>query len=287
MREKSPKLQALRICRQFLELQTHLYGKANIGFVPTMGALHAGHLSLIEKAASENSFVVVSIFVNPLQFNNKEDLINYPRQEGVDIGMLESSGCDLLFLPESPAEVFNEKIPEQQWHFDGLDQVMEGASRPGHFKGVAEVVSRFFEIIKPGRAYFGEKDFQQLQIIKKMTRLKNYPVEIVPCPILREANGLAMSSRNQRLSEEGKQKAKLLFEILTKVVKQKEGTPMEDLRQNSADLLKAQDIELDYLILAKEENLLPQETIYFGKQLRVFIAAVVEGVRLIDNMPLD
>jgi pantoate--beta-alanine ligase len=287
LREKSPKLQALRICRQFLELQNLLSGQSDIGFVPTMGALHAGHLSLIQKAATENSLVVVSIFVNPLQFNNQEDLINYPRQEGLDIALLEHSGCNLLFLPSHPNEVFNGSTSEQMWEFGGLDSVMEGASRPGHFKGVAEVVSRFFEIIKPHRAYFGEKDFQQLQVIKKMTQIKQYPVEIVPCPILRESSGLAMSSRNQRLTEQGKNKAALLYQILKMVCIEKEGSKMEEIRQRASKLLKEQNIELDYLVLAEEEKLGPQESIQHKNQLRVFIAATIEGIRLIDNMPLD
>jgi pantoate--beta-alanine ligase len=173
------------------------------------------------------------------------------------------------------------------WEFGGLDSVMEGASRPGHFKGVAEVVSRFFEIIKPHRAYFGEKDFQQLQVIKKMTQIKQYPVEIVPCPILRESSGLAMSSRNQRLTEQGKNKAALLYQILKMVCIEKEGSKMEEIRQRASKLLKEQNIELDYLVLAEEEKLGPQESIQHKNQLRVFIAATIEGIRLIDNMPLD
>lgn len=254
-----------------------------------MGALHQGHLSLVQKAASECEFVVVSIFINPLQFNNPNDLSAYPRQEAQDVRLLESVGCDLLFLPENPDEVFEKDKKPENWNFNGLDRFMEGSSRPGHFKGVAEVVSRFFEIIKPQKAYFGEKDFQQLQIIRRMTALKQYPVQIVPCPILRESNGLAMSSRNQRLSEEGKQNAGILFRILEMVKKQAEGTSMTECRTLAKTMLSPyKDIELDYLILADEETLQEVETLQFGeKKLRIFIAATVELVRLIDNMSLD
>ncbi len=288
MREKSTKLQALRICRQFLELQNQLSKDLTIGFVPTMGALHDGHLSLIKKAASENEFVVVSIFVNPLQFNNNSDLVNYPRQEAVDIHLLEHTGCNLLFLPNNAEEVFELNKKQQEWDFKGLDNTMEGASRPGHFKGVAEVVSRFFEIIKPQKAYFGEKDFQQLLIIQSMTQMKGFPVKIVPCPILREPSGLAMSSRNQRLTTQGKEDAAVLFEILKMIKQQKEGSLLKDAEHKAHEMIKNyKDIQIDYLLLAKEENLEPYNNIHFGKNLRIFIAATVEGIRLIDNMPLD
>jgi pantoate--beta-alanine ligase len=288
LREKSTKLQALRICRQFLELQNQLSKDLTIGFVPTMGALHDGHLSLIKKAASENEFVVVSIFVNPLQFNNNSDLVNYPRQEAIDIHLLENTGCNLLFLPDNAEEVFELNKKQQEWDFKGLDNTMEGASRPGHFKGVAEVVSRFFEIIKPQKAYFGEKDFQQLLIIRSMTQMKGFPVKIVPCPILREPSGLAMSSRNQRLTNQGKEDAAVLFEILKMIKHQKEGSLLEDAQHKALEMIKNfKDIQIDYLLLAKEENLEPYINIHFGKNLRIFIAATVEGIRLIDNMPLD
>ena len=279
----------MRICRRFHELQDHLPPNLKTGFVPTMGALHQGHLSLIRRAASECDFVIASIFINPLQFNNQGDLNAYPRQESQDIALLESVGCDLLFLPENSGEVFEQGKKTSDWDFEGLDSLMEGSSRPGHFKGVAEVVARFFEIIKPQQAYFGEKDFQQLQIIRKMTRVKGFPIKIIPCPILRESNGLAMSSRNQRLSDGGKKNAAILFQILKRVAEQPEGTSMKASRKMALEMLKeVPDIELDYLILAEEQQLQEREIIKKGEEkLRLFIAATIEGVRLIDNLPIE
>ncbi|MBX7181937.1 MAG: pantoate--beta-alanine ligase, partial [Bacteroidia bacterium] len=170
----------------------------SIGFVPTMGALHEGHISLVNKAKGENDRVVVSIFVNPNQFNNAVDLEKYPRTFDRDYSMLEKVGNDVLFFP-SVGEIYPEP-DTRTFHFGKLEQVMEGEFRPGHFNGVAQVVSRLFDIIKPDKAYFGEKDFQQLAIIQTMTRNLQLPITIVPCPTLRLANGLAMSSRNERLS---------------------------------------------------------------------------------------
>ena len=179
-----------------------------IGFVPTMGALHAGHLALTEKALAGNDITVVSIFVNPTQFNDKNDLLNYPRDLEKDLRKLESVGCDIVFYPE-----VKEMYPEpdrRTFDFGKLASVMEGAHRPGHFNGVAQVVSKFFDILKPHRAYFGEKDYQQLAIIREMVRQLSMPVEIVPCSIVREPDGLAMSSRNQLLTPNQRASAPLI-----------------------------------------------------------------------------
>ena len=169
-----------------------------IGFVPTMGALHNGHLSLVKKCVAENDVCVVSVFVNPTQFNNKTDLEKYPRTVDADVKLLQSVNCTIAFVP-SVKQVYP-KPDKRQFNFAPLDQVMEGPSRPGHFNGVAQVVSRFFDIVKPQKAYFGEKDFQQLAIIREMVKQLKLPIEIVGCPIVREASGLALSSRNARLS---------------------------------------------------------------------------------------
>ena len=183
-----------------------------VGFVPTMGALHEGHLSLINRAKKDNDIVVSSVFVNPIQFNNPTDLEKYPRTPERDIEKLEQAGCDAVFMP-SVDEMYPEKV-EEHYDFGDLERVMEGACRPRHFNGVAIVVRKLFEIVTPDRAYFGEKDFQQLAIIKKMVQNLNMNLEIVPCPIIRENDGLAMSSRNVRLNETERAIAPQIFATL-------------------------------------------------------------------------
>lgn len=192
--------------------------KANglsIGFVPTMGALHAGHISLVTNAISENKFVVVSVFVNPTQFNNPQDLDKYPRDIERDAQMLKAAGCDLIFAPTA-SEMYTENEINNTFDFDfkGLDKVMEGEFRPGHFNGVVQIVSKLFDLVQPNNAYFGEKDFQQLAIIHHMIDVMNLNVRIVDCPIVREKNGLAMSSRNERLTPEQRLKAAEIFKVL-------------------------------------------------------------------------
>lgn len=199
----------MQIVKQITELQKILSDKRkeglSIGFVPTMGALHQGHLSLVEKAGHECGFVVVSIFVNPTQFNDKGDLERYPRDLQRDVDLLNPTSCKLVFAPETD-EIYPEP-DTRQFNFGALEQVMEGKFRPGHFNGVAQVVSRLFDIVQPKKAFFGLKDFQQLAVINEMVRKLNLPVEIVPCPIVREPDGLAMSSRNMLLSPEQRKNA--------------------------------------------------------------------------------
>ncbi len=186
-----------------------------IGFVPTMGALHEGHFSLVRKCKSENDICVVSIFVNPTQFNNPEDLRKYPRTLEKDTQLLSTMGCDMVFAP-SAEEIYSKEETDTTYSFDfgGLDQVMEGPNRPGHFNGVVQIVSKLFDLVQPLRAYFGEKDFQQVAIIKHMVKVKGYDTIIIPCPIVREPSGLAMSSRNQLLSPEEKITASNISHIL-------------------------------------------------------------------------
>ena len=172
---------------------------SSIGFVPTMGALHQGHISLIKQACNENSKVVCSIFVNPIQFNNKEDLIKYPRNTDADIKVLQENNCDILFLPDNE-EMYPEPVTTI-YEFGQLDKVLEGKFRAGHFNGVAIVVKKLFDIVEADKAYFGEKDYQQLAVIKELVKKINIPIDIIPCPTLRESDGLALSSRNIRLSE--------------------------------------------------------------------------------------
>ncbi|MDP3353266.1 MAG: pantoate--beta-alanine ligase, partial [Flavobacteriaceae bacterium] len=190
----------------------------NVGFVPTMGALHAGHLSLAKQAKAENDVVVVSIFVNPTQFDKLEDLNKYPRTTEKDLELLQSINCDIVFMP-TVNEMYDKNIKSEHFDFGGIEFEMEGKFRKGHFDGVGTIVKRFFEIIKPHKAYFGEKDFQQLQIVKKLVEINNLPVKIIGCDIFREEDGLAMSSRNIRLSEKQRKAAPFIYEILLETKK--------------------------------------------------------------------
>ncbi len=194
----------MKIIHTIKELQAEISAQKNagkrVGLVPTMGALHAGHASLVERSVAENDVTVVSIFVNPTQFNDKNDLIKYPRTLEADCQLLQSVGASIAFAP-SVEEVYPEP-DTRSFSYAPLDTVMEGAFRPGHFNGVCQIVSKLFDMVQPHRAYFGEKDFQQLAIIREMVRQMQYPLEIIGCPIVREADGLAMSSRNTRLSAE-------------------------------------------------------------------------------------
>ena len=187
-----------------------------IGFVPTMGALHNGHKSLVERCVAENDSCIVSIFVNPTQFNNSADLDKYPRNLKLDADFLESAGCQLIFAPE-PQEIYESDELNNRFEFDfgGLDTVMEGKFRPGHFNGVVQIVSKLFRLIQPDKAYFGEKDFQQLAIIHRMVKLLNFNIEIIDCPIVREPSGLALSSRNERLTEVQHKKAVEISKVLS------------------------------------------------------------------------
>jgi pantoate--beta-alanine ligase len=254
-----------------------------VGFVPTMGALHAGHISLLNRATIENDFVVCSIFVNPIQFNNKEDLIKYPRPIADDIRKLEEIECDLLFYPEAE-EMYPEPVVDK-WDFGNLDKVMEGKFRPGHFNGVAVVVRKLFEIIEPDRAYFGLKDYQQLRIVQAMTKISDLPVDIVPCPTAREKDGLAMSSRNVRLSAAERRIAPAIFKVLSEVKAQAGKMPVNDLEQWAAGQLnKYNEMDVEYLNIVDAETLMPVERWDDAKSLVVCTAVQLGKVRLIDNL---
>jgi len=257
-----------------------------IGFVPTMGALHKGHLSLIEQARKENDIVVVSIFVNPTQFDKQEDLINYPKTIDQDLSLLKSVFCDIVFAPSSQ-EIYADNVKSQSFNFDGLEHQMEGKFRTGHFDGVGTIVKRLFEIVKPNKAYFGEKDFQQLQIIKKMVEKHQIPVKIIACDIYREDDGLAMSSRNARLTLEHRKAAPFIYKTLKKA-KIKFGT------ENALDIVKwVEDefknqplLELEYFEIANEETLKTIEFKSLKQKYRAFIAVFAGEIRLIDNISL-
>ena len=254
-----------------------------IGFVPTMGALHEGHISLIKEARNDTDVVVCSIFVNPKQFNNPEDLEKYPRDIARDIHLLEIADCDVVFIP-SEQEIYPDDKSEN-FDFGLLENVMEGIFRPGHFNGVATVVKRLFEIVDPDNAYFGLKDYQQLLIVYKMTKDLKLPVEIIPCPIVREKNGLAMSSRNERLSAEEREQATLLYETL-KMVKIRSGYASvgeissfveQQFRRNKF-------VKLEYFEIVDMYTLQPLKTWASSNNVIACIAAWVGPVRLIDNM---
>ncbi len=253
-----------------------------IGFVPTMGALHNGHLSLITQAKKKDDIVVVSIFVNPLQFNNKEDLEKYPRNVSKDIDLLKTKGVDIVFMP-SVEEMYPQEV-EKTYDFGQLDKVMEGAFRPGHFNGVAIVVERLFRIVQPNHAYFGEKDFQQLSIVKKLVEIEKIDLEIIPCPIIREENGLAMSSRNERLTKEEREKAAIIYQTLSKAVKMKADYTLQEVEQFVKQQFKESVLELEYFSIVDADTLSSIKKWSDSKNIRGFVAAFAGNVRLIDNI---
>lgn len=257
-----------------------------IGFVPTMGALHQGHLSLVERAKKENDIVVVSIFVNPTQFDREEDLVNYPKTIDTDLSMLKSVYCDLVFTPTAE-EIYENNIKSAVFNFDGLEHQMEGKFRLGHFDGVGTIVKRLFEIVTPDKSYFGEKDFQQLQIIKKMVEKHHLPVKIVPCDIFREDDGLAMSSRNARLTPEHRKVAPFIYKTI-KEAKSKFGTEnaLTIIQWVENEFKKQPLLELEYFEIADETALLPIKTKNEKQKYRAFIAVFAGNIRLIDNISL-
>lgn len=277
----------MKIVHTISDLQNELsqlkaQGK-KVGLVPTMGALHAGHASLVERSVAENDITVVSIFVNPTQFNDKTDLEKYPRTLEADCTLLQSCGASYAFAP-SVAEMYPEP-DTRQFSYPPLDTVMEGAFRPGHFNGVCQIVTKLFDAVQPHRAYFGEKDFQQLAIIREMVRQLNYPLEIVGCPIVREADGLAMSSRNTRLSPEERKNAlkisQTLFESRTFAA---EHTVAETKQFVEDSIAAAPGLELEYFQLVDGNTLQPiakwEDTSYAVGCITVFCG----DVRLIDNI---
>lgn len=259
----------------------------SVGFAPTMGALHQGHLSLYETAKKENDVVVSSIFVNPTQFNNPEDLEKYPRTIESDIALLEQTqNVDAVYIPQVE-DLYPNGLDRKTYDFDGLEREMEGKSRPGHFDGVGTVVEELFRQVQPNKAYFGEKDFQQLMIINKLVEKLSLPIEIIGMPIYREKNGLAMSSRNMRLSPSQKEDAKIIFETLTKAQKSfQQGFPISEIQLLVENTFKNSDFELEYFIIANERTLKEAPTIEDGETYRAFIVVVIDGIRLIDNIRL-
>ena len=281
----------MQIFNKKLDLQSFLtplfQEKKSVGLVPTMGALHKGHLSLMQKALEENDQVVVSVFVNPTQFNNAEDLEKYPRNLERDVATIASlSDKIVLFAPEI-SEMYEGTPTSQNYDFQGLDKVMEGAFRAGHFEGVATIVEKLFTLVTPTCAYFGEKDYQQILIIKSMVAQRELPVILVPCPIIREESGLAMSSRNERLSEQGRQKAAFIYKVLQEAKALFASSPIAEVKAFvEKQFAQEPAFELEYFLVVDENTLQEATQKEAHKAYRAFVAAYIEGVRLIDNLSL-
>lgn len=259
----------------------------DLGFVPTMGALHDGHLSIVKKAKTENDFVIASIFVNPTQFDKEEDLLKYPKTIKKDLGKLESEKCDFVFIP-TVEEIYANIIKSDSFDFDGLDRVMEGAFRVGHFDGVGTIVKKLFEIVQPNKAYFGEKDYQQLLIIKKMVEKNHLSVHIVPCEIYREKDGLAMSSRNARLTKNQRNEAPLIYQTLLKSQALFSDNNIEFIKTMVNNKFKNNDVlQLEYFEIADIQTLKPVDHKVSGIKYRAFIAVFADSIRLIDNIALN
>jgi len=277
----------MQVVKHINDLQTILNIKRKegllIGFVPTMGALHQGHLSLVEKAGQQTDFVVVSIFVNPTQFNDKGDLDRYPRDLQKDVDFLTPTSCELVFAPDSQ-EVYPEP-DTRQFNFGTLEQVMEGKFRPGHFNGVAQVVSRLFDIVRPDKAFFGQKDFQQLAIINEMVRRMKLQVEIVPCPIVRESDGLAMSSRNMLLNPEQRKNAVHISATLIEAANKTGELTVQELCNWAINRINENEyLNTEYFEIVDEMSLLPVKS-WKESCMKVGCIAVHCGkIRLIDNI---
>ncbi|MDX5319575.1 MAG: pantoate--beta-alanine ligase [Bacteroidota bacterium] len=254
-----------------------------IGFFPTMGALHQGHLSLLEASKAENDVTVCSIFVNPTQFNNPEDLEKYPRTPEQDQTLLNERGCDILFMPTR--EVLYENENPFQLNYNGLDRRFEGASRPGHFDGVARVVKLLFEAVQPDNAYFGLKDFQQCMVIQLLVEQLAIPVNLHFCPTLREADGLAMSSRNLRLSEALREQAPVIYNALEWAKEKYVLMDLSEIQYHCISLIESQaDLKVDYFEIAEARTLLPAQASTAAEDAVALTAVFAQDVRLIDNL---
>lgn len=259
--------------------------RSGIGFVPTMGALHAGHRSLVERARRECATVVVSVFVNPTQFNDKTDLKNYPRTPEADLRLLEEVGADYVFMP-SVEEVYPEP-DTRTFDFGMIDKVMEGATRPGHFNGVAQVVSRLFDLVKPAKAYFGEKDFQQIAVIREMVRQLRIPVEIIPCPIVRGEDGLALSSRNTLLDTDHRTAAPYIYKVLKAAVeKSHQATPDQLAAWVTAQVESNPLLKVIYFQVVDAATMQQVRTWEESPAIQGCIAVQAGDIRLIDNIKL-
>ena len=277
----------MRVVKTISELKSLISGykqeNKTVGLVPTMGALHAGHKSLVDRARKENDIVVVSVFVNPTQFNNKQDLATYPRTEERDCALLEAAGCDVVFMP-AVEEVYPEP-DNRQFDLGAVAEVMEGAHRPGHFNGVAQIVSKLFGFVEPDRAYFGEKDFQQIAVIRKMVQLEGFKLQIVACPIKREDDGLALSSRNVRLTAEQRQLAPNIYRVLKESCNFAKSHTVAETEKFVVDSLNAlPQMEVEYYSIVDALTMQPVSDWADADRITGCITVYCGEVRLIDNI---
>lgn len=277
----------MRVVKTISELKSLISGykqeNKTVGLVPTMGALHAGHKSLVDRARKENAIVVVSVFVNPTQFNNKQDLATYPRTEERDCALLEAAGCDVVFMP-AVEEVYPEP-DNRQFDLGAVAEVMEGAHRPGHFNGVAQIVSKLFGFVEPDRAYFGEKDFQQIAVIRKMVQLEGFKLQIVACPIKREDDGLALSSRNVRLTAEQRQLAPNIYRVLKESCNFAKSHTVAETEKFVVDSLNAlPQMEVEYYSIVDALTMQPVSDWADADSITGCITVYCGEVRLIDNI---
>ena len=261
----------------------------SVGFVPTMGALHNGHLSLIKQAIDENDHVIVSIYINPTQFDDKHDLDKYPYNLEEDIKILKTIKNNKLSLfTPSNFEIYGKNISKKNFNFEGLDQHMEGKFRPGHFAGVATVVKKLLEVVRPNKAYFGEKDYQQLLIVNKLAELLRFPISIIGCPISRDENGLALSSRNSRLSTDDRLHASVIYKNLLLAKDQLFTTEIANIKASVQEFfLNDPKMELEYFEIVEADNLESTSKINKNTKYRALIAVHISNVRLIDNIALN
>ena len=277
----------MRVVKTISELKSLISGykqeNKTVGLVPTMGALHAGHKSLVDRARKENDIVVVSVFVNPTQFNNKQDLATYPRTEERDCALLEAAGCDVVFMP-AVEEVYP-ALDNRQFDLGAVAEVMEGAHRPGHFNGVAQIVSKLFGFVEPDRAYFGEKDFQQIAVIRKMVQLEGFKLQIVACPIKREDDGLALSSRNVRLTAEQRQLAPNIYRVLKESCNFAKSHTVAETEKFVVDSLNAlPQMEVEYYSIVDALTMQPVSDWADADSITGCITVYCGEVRLIDNI---
>lgn len=269
-------------------LNPFLKNNKKVGFVPTMGALHMGHISLVERALQENDCVVVSVFVNPTQFNNAEDLEKYPKTLESDVALLKNLSNNIIVFNPNASDLYKNNIASKKYLFSGLEHEMEGKHRPGHFDGVGTVLNLLFRAVTPTNAYFGEKDFQQLQIAKKLVEIESLPVSIIGCSIVREENGLAMSSRNKRLSDAQKNEAAIIYKTLTEVTEKFKTHSISELNTFVLDTFKNYpDLKLEYFEIANIKTLKTAQRKRKNNRYRAFIAIFSGSVRLIDNFALN
>ena len=259
-----------------------------IGLVPTMGALHKGHISLVKKSIKENDYTIVSIFVNPTQFNDKKDLNLYPKNLTKDCNYLVSISADIIIFAPEINDIYDKKLSVKKFNFYDLDKFMEGRYRKGHFNGVATIVTHLFNIIKPNNAYFGEKDFQQLRIIQELVRDNNIPVNVIGCQTIREKDGLALSSRNIKLSKHYRKIASKIYEIINYVrINFSSMSFLEIYTYVEKFFDNIPEIKLEYFTIAESKILQPVKEKIKNKKYRAFIAVRLNGIRLIDNMELN